>query len=222
MIAESQFVRILKLQAGKLGFELKQSSLDRLSLFTEILLLWNQKIHLVSKADATRARIARQIVNSLLPLSYYEIPQASRLLDLGSGAGFPALPMKIVRPDLNLVLSESSHKKTLHLESVIEQLRLGQVFLFDGRAEHLPPKYHNYFDYATAQASGKLDTIWTIVYPFLKTRARLIAYKGREVQKEIKRAEKSFGRLPGQIDVVFQINLPELDLGGYLVSVMKN
>lgn len=217
----SEFNRILQFHAGQLGFELDQSKLDKFSLFTELLLSWNQRVHLVSQKDAHPVRIARQIIDSLLPVFHFQIPQNSKVLDLGSGAGFPAVPIKIVRPDLEVVLAESIQKKSRYLKIVIEELKLDRMHLLADRAQHLDSQYESYFDYAFAKASGNLGKTWAEVFPFLKTGAKLVAYKGREVQKEIERAGKLFKKLPGGVDRIIEIDIGELDLGGYLVSVRK-
>src|SRR3990170_7451571 len=109
-MSESEFFGLLRFQAKQLNLKLDEIGLNKVYGFAQILLEWNKRMHLVSKKDSDSVRLARQIIDSLLLLIYFEIPPANRVLDLGSGAGFPAVPLKIVRPDLEIVLTESKQK----------------------------------------------------------------------------------------------------------------
>ena len=220
-MSESEFLRILRFQAKQLNLKLDEIGLNKLYGFAQILLEWNQRIHLVSKKDSDSVRLARQIIDSLLLLVYFEIPSANRVLDLGSGAGFPAVPLKIVRPDLEIVLTESKQKKSAYLQSVIEQLQLTKVFLWGDRAQKLPVRYTNYFDLALAKASGDLANSWAEVYQFLKSGANFLAYKGKKIEKEQEGLVRLFKKLPGRIDRIVKIDIQELDLGGCIVAVKK-
>ncbi len=204
-----------------LGLRLDSGIVKQLLLFLEILLAWNQKMHLVSKKDANAERIARQIIDSLLIQHFFEIPRGSRVLDLGSGAGFPAIPLKLARPDLELMLTESTRKKAAYLQNLIAELRLEQMEVFPDRALNLPKKYSASFDYATAKASGELDRVWQETHPFLKKEGRLITHKGRGGKEEIKRAQKVLEKFPGIVEEIKPIDIPDLNLGGYLVSVRR-
>jgi len=220
-MTDSEFFGLLRFQASQLNLKLDEIGLNKLYGFAQILLEWNQRIHLVSKKDSDSVRLARQIIDSLLLLVYFEIPSANRVLDLGSGAGFPAVPLKIVRPDLEIVLTESKQKKSAYLQDVIEQLQLTKVFLWGDRAQKLPVRYTNYFDLALAKASGDLANSWAEVYQFLKSGANFLAYKGKKIEKEQEGLVRLFKKLPGRIDRIVKIDIQELDLGGYIISVKK-
>ena len=220
-MTDSEFFGLLRFQASQLNLKLDEIGLNKLYGFVQILLEWNQRIHLVSKKDSDSVRLARQIIDSLLLLVYFEIPSANRVLDLGSGAGFPAVPLKIVRPDLEIVLTESKQKKSAYLQDVIEQLQLTKVFLWGDRAQKLPVRYTNYFDLALAKASGDLANSWAEVYQFLKSGANFLAYKGKKIEKEQEGLVRLFKKLPGRIDRIVKIDIQELDLGGCIVAVKK-
>jgi len=220
-MANTQFQDILQQQAGQLKISLTAEMVEQLSRFCETLLSWNQKMHLVSKKAATPVRIARQIVDSLLLLHHFEIPTNSKVLDLGSGAGFPAVPLKIARPDLEMVLTESTLKKCDYLQNLLTDLDLVKVSLFSDRARNLPEKSYCYFDCVTAKASGILKEVWPEVYPFLKKDGRLLTYKGKRAKEEIRQAERTFKELPGRVERIIPIEIKELDLGGYLISIRK-
>ncbi|OGC87690.1 MAG: 16S rRNA (guanine(527)-N(7))-methyltransferase RsmG [candidate division Zixibacteria bacterium RBG_16_48_11] len=220
-MANTQFQDILRQQAGQLKISLTAEMLEQMSRFCETLLSWNQKMHLVSKKDARPERIARQVVDSLLLLHHFEIPTNSKVLDLGSGAGFPAIPIKLARPDLEMVLTESTLKKCDYLQNLLNELNLEKVSVFPDRARNLPRKCHSHFNYVTAKASGILKEVWPEIYPFLKRKGLLLTYKGKRAQEEIGQAEKIFKELPGRIERIIPIEIKELDLGGYLISIRK-
>lgn len=220
-MSESEFFRILRFQSSQSNLNLDEIGLNKLYRFARILLEWNHRIHLVSKKDSNSVRLARQIIDSLLLLVYFEIPTANKVLDLGSGAGFPAIPLKIVRPGLEIVLTESTRKKSAYLQSVIERLQFTKVFLWADRAQKLPLRYADYFDFATAKASGDLADCWAEVYKFLKSGANFLAYKGKKIQKEQEGLARLFKKLPGRIDRIVKIDIQELDLGGCIVAVKK-
>jgi 16S rRNA (guanine527-N7)-methyltransferase len=221
VMSDSEFQDILQQQAGKLGMVLTPEMLEQMSRFCETLLSWNQKMHLVSKKDARPDRIARQIVDSLLLLHHFEILTNSRMLDLGSGAGFPAVPLKIARPDLEMVLAESTLKKCDYLQNLLKELNLLKISVFPDRARNLPKKRHGYFAYATAKASGILKEVWPEVFPFLKRGGQLLTYKGQKAKEEIRQTDRTFKELPGRVERIIPIEIKELDLGGSLISIRK-
>src|SRR5574341_1355315 len=220
-MANTQFQDIRQQQAGQLKISLTAEMLEQMSRFCERLLSWNQKMHLVSKKDATPVRIARQMVDSLLLLHHFEIPTNSKVLDLGSGAGFPAIPIKLARPDLEIVLTESTLKKCDYLRNLLTDLDLVKVAVFPDRARNLPKKRYGYFDYVTAKASGILKEVWPEAFPFLKKEGRLLTYKGKKAKEEIGQAERTFKERPGRIERIIPIEIKELELGGSLISIRK-
>ncbi|MCI0531268.1 MAG: 16S rRNA (guanine(527)-N(7))-methyltransferase RsmG [candidate division Zixibacteria bacterium] len=215
------FVQRVSLHLRQLNLAPDDSALQKLEQFSKLLLKWNQKVHLVSRPDSNPERVSRQIVNSLLSLSYFEIGKGAKILDVGSGAGFPALPLKIVRPDLSFVLTESTRKKWLYLQKAISELKLEDVLALNERTENLPESYREYFDLATVKAVGSLAEVWEMIYPFLKLGGWLLAYKGQKLKPEMAKLEQLFKTTPGSVDSVREIDLNELNLGGYLVRVTK-
>jgi len=218
---DSSPAAIFEYGSQTLGLPLDAGTVKQLLLFSEILLAWNQKMHLVSKKDAVPERIARQMVDSLLLLRHFEIPTNSKVLDLGSGAGFPAIPIKLARPDLEIVLAESTLKKGDYLQNLLKELNLVKVSVFPDRARNLPKKRRGYFDLATAKASGILKEVWPEVFPFLKRGGQLLTYKGKKAPEEIGQAQRTFKELPGRIERIIPIQIKELDLGGCLISIRK-
>src|SRR3990172_3063443 len=113
----------LKKTAQKFGFNLSQEQLEKFGVYAETLLSWNQRFNLVSKNDASFEELIKHFIDSLVIFKFADIPQNSKLLDIGSGNGFPAIPIKIYREDLDYALVESIRKKTLFLQKVLENLK---------------------------------------------------------------------------------------------------
>ena len=202
------------------GIDLSDDMVDKFKAYTSLLLEWNQRIHLVSRKDAKSDRILRHFVDSLSIFKAVDLPKDTNCLDLGSGAGFPCIPIKIVREDVRLTLVESIHKKTLFLQKLSEVLKLGKTTIINQRAEKLADQdgFEEKFDIVTVRALGRLKDIVRLSMPFLKTGGLLVAYKGEGVRKEI----EELGSLKDcRIKEVVKIEIPEMDLLRWLVVLEK-
>lgn len=202
------------------GIGLSDDMVDKFKAYTSLLLEWNQRIHLVSKKDAKSDRILRHFVDSLSIFKAVDLPKDTNCLDLGAGAGFPAIPIKITREDVHLTLVESIHKKTLFLQKLSEVLKLQKISILNQRAEKLTDQtdLKENFDLVTAKALGRLKDIVRLSMPFLKTGGLLVAYKGKGVRREI----EEIGSLKDcQIGDVAEVEIPQMDLLRWLMVIEK-
>lgn len=194
--------------------------MEKFKTYASLLLEWNRRIHLVSKRDATGGRIMRHFVDSLTIFRALDIASHSNVLDLGAGAGFPSIPVKIVRQDLQLTLTESVHKKCLFLKKLNETLNQDDVVVADQRAEELAGRtdFQGRFDLVTAKALGRLADVGDMSRPFLRAGGILVTYKGRAAK-----AEARSTALPSELRLrdVTRVNVPELDLVRWLVVAEK-
>jgi len=201
-----------------LGIELSPEAIARFQAYTALLLEWNKRIHLVSRGDAKADRILRHFVDSLSIFKAIDLSPGIGVLDLGAGAGFPSIPIKIVRDDIRLTLVESIHKKTLFLKKLREVLKLEEISILNRRAEALKgeAELEGRFDLVTAKALGELRHIIELALPFLKTGGLLVAYKGRGIEGELKQAEFQRGYRMEKIEI------PEMGLLRWLVVMEKS
>jgi 16S rRNA (guanine527-N7)-methyltransferase len=208
----AQFKRI----CSSFGVNLSREMVGKFQAYTALLLEWNKRVHLVSKKDAKRDRIVRHFVDSLSIFKAVDLSKDTNCLDLGSGAGFPAIPIKIIREDVHLTLVESIHKKTLFLQKLSEVLKFQKIAILNQRAEKLKDQteFKEKFDLITARALGKLKDTVQLGMPFLKTGGLLLAYKGKGVKKEIEEAG-SLNKC--WIKDLVKIEIPEMDLLRWLV-----
>jgi 16S rRNA (guanine527-N7)-methyltransferase len=194
--------------------------IEKFDAYASLLLEWNARIHLVSKGDARNDRILRHFVDSLLILKAVDIPMNASLLDLGAGAGFPSIPIKIVRDDIRLTLVESTHKKVLFLQKLLQTLELKEVRILDQRAETLSEHADiaRSFDVITAKAVGELSSVVQLSGPLIKIGGILVSYKGTGAKREM--AETKLAP-QYRIEDVIRVEIAEMDLVRWLVVVHR-
>ena len=207
--------------AASLGVELDETAVDKLFLYKKFLLEYNKNVNLTSIVDEQEF-IVKHFLDSLTLLPELEIRRNMRIIDVGTGAGFPGVVLKIVRPDINLVLLDSLNKRIKFLEQAVELLALDGVLCIHGRAEEFSQKkdFRAAFDYATARAVAALPKLARICLPFVKPGGIFIAMKGRNYHEEVKEAKLPLKRIGGVICEIREITLPG-DIGRCLVKIRK-
>jgi 16S rRNA (guanine527-N7)-methyltransferase len=215
-----KFAKILK---EHLGLDLSLKSQKKFRLYLNELLSWNKRINLISRKKEKPEDIYRHFLDSLLIFKDVKIPESAKVLDLGSGAGFPAIPVKIVREDLNITMVESIRKKVLFLKKVIELLDLKDITVLQKRTEEIQNKleFKESFDFITAKAFGKLKQTIYAAYPFLKQNGILVAYKGSSYRSEIIEFLKEPKDLRLQIKDIKLFAIPEFEIERFLVLIEK-
>lgn len=149
--------------------------------------------------------------------------QVNSLIDIGTGAGFPGIPIKIVFPHIEVVLLDSLNKRLKFLDEVIEQLSLEKITTLHGRAEDYAKKkeYREQFDLSVSRAVANLSTLSEYCLPFVKQGGSFISYKSADSDDEIQQAEKAVKILGGDICKVDKFRLPESEIGRSLVEIKK-
>ncbi len=220
MKPEEKFKRLLKIH---IGLDLSSRLSEKFSLYLNELSAWNEKINLISRKKDKPEDIHRHFLDSLLLFKAINIPAGSNILDLGSGAGFPAIPLKIVREDLKIVMVESVRKKVLFLKKMIGSLELNNTEVLQERIENLQAStdFIESFDYITAKAFGKLKETIPICYPFLRTNGLLVTYKGGSYRSEIIEFLQSCKNLKLQIKDIKYFEIPEMRLKRFFVLIQK-
>ena len=179
-------LRQLQKKLGAQEIALSESQLELLRLYVAMLFEWNERVNLISKNDRD-VIVSRHIQESLAILPILSIPQKATVMDIGSGAGFPGLPIKIARPDLRMTLIESKRKRALFLRETIEELGLENIAVCDKRIEELHIDTTNFgaVDICFARAVAKLKTLWGWSEPLLKKSGTLVALKGGDIKAEL-------------------------------------
>ncbi len=209
-----------------LGIELNASQVKQFELYYQELIEWNRKFNLTTVTDYEEVQ-TKHFLDSLtvtLALKEEETRQPNfNIIDIGTGARFPGLPLKILFAKPKLVLLDSVGKKTAFLRHVIEQLELDNVEIVVGRAEeiaHRPP-YRQQFALALSRAVASCATLAELALPFCRIGGKFIAQKKGEISQEINNAAKAIATLGGKLDQVKKIEVEELGDERYLVIVDK-
>jgi 16S rRNA (guanine527-N7)-methyltransferase len=185
--------------------------------YQQELLDWNTRMNLTAITDPGEVQI-KHFLDSLTILNIYDKPHI-RLLDIGSGAGFPGLPLKIVRPDWQVVLLEATAKKVTFLQHVIETLQLQDIVAVHGRAEEFAHKqeYRAAFDLVTARAVAPLPTLLEYAAPFSRIGGQVILPKKGELTEELAQGERAARQLGSLLKADVAITLPGLTDGRRLL-----
>jgi len=212
--------------AGKLGMKLTTRQVKQFELYYRELIEWNKKINLTAITDYSSVQL-KHFLDSLtitLALSEEEVARPDfKIVDIGTGAGFPGVPLRILFPQPRLVLLEPTTKKTAFLHHIIRKLELQNVEVLNSRAEeaaHLPA-YREQFALVLSRAVALLPTLAELALPFCRIGGRFIAQKKGEIDQEITRAKKALAVLGGRLDQTTKIELDEFTDARYLVIIDK-
>ena len=206
-------------ELAKLNIEVTEQNLKDLEKYKDLLIEYNQKFNLT--AIKTEEEIyLKHFYDSLTLAKCIDLKGNLKLLDIGTGAGFPGLVLKIFYPDLDITLLDSNHKKILFLETVKKELNLKNVTCIKTRAESLPVNYREYFDLVTSRAVANLRILCELSIPYLKVGGKFIAMKGN-VDEEIKESTKILASLDSKIIDTIKFNLPIEGSNRSLVVIEK-
>lgn len=186
-------------KAASMGIILTPEMVDKLNTYHRMLLAANAQMNLTRVPDDEDEAIDRNYLDSLAPLGDPTLLEnAKTLIDVGSGAGFPGLPLAIAKPDLQVTLLDSLKKRVEFLRSVIRELGLNTEVVH-GRAEDMAkdPEYRARYDIATARAVAGLNTLYELTLPFARVGGKLIAYKGPTADEEIEEGKNALFLLGG-------------------------
>jgi len=215
----------LELGAKKLGLHLDQKQLEQFSAYYRELIDWNRRINLTTVTDYDEVQI-KHFLDSLtvtLAWSPQKNSAGARLIDVGSGAGMPGLPLKILFPDIRLTLLEATAKKAVFLNHLKDKLKLNNAEIITGRAEEIAhlDEYREGFDIVLARAVAPLPALAELSLPFLKLGGSFIAQKKGAIEREIHRASKAIENLGGSLRGVVAIDLEEFPDERRLVVIEK-
>ncbi len=184
--------RILKKGAKKLGIEISPKEAGLFLKYLEEINLWNEKINITAIRNNEEI-IINHFLDSLTLLEF--IPERSKVLDIGSGGGFPGIPLKIVRPSLDVTLLDASQKKIFFMKSVIRKLGLKGIGAIQGRAEDLENNVpRKAFDRVVSRAVGKIRVLFMWSIPYVKKEGKVLLMRGKKGMKEWKELEEKGNR----------------------------
>ena len=207
----------------ELGITLSEEQKTQFLQYYELLVEWNSFMNLTGITDYEEVMLKHYLDSLVLKLPITGDNSRLRLIDVGTGAGFPGLPLKIAYPDTEVVLFDSLNKRIKFLDEVISQLSLKGVTTIHGRAEDggRNPKLREQFDVSVSRAVADLAVLSEYNLPFVKIGGYFVAYKSGEIDEELEKSKKAILILGGQIEKVDKFKLPETDIERSLVYIKK-
>ena len=197
---------------------------EQLSNFMDLLKTWNRKYNL-TKIESDQGIYYEHFYDSVIVFKFFPLNGDERLLDLGTGGGFPGIPIKLVRPQLDMVLLDSSFKKIWFLRKVIRGLNLHEISLCHARAEEIGHEmsHREGYEVVTTRALSSLAVLVELAFPLMTIKGKLIAWKtADQLEREVKESEKALNELGGEVLAVHYYQLPKLEKDRALVICQKN
>ncbi len=204
-----------------LGITLTERQYQQFMEYYELLIERNKVMNLTAITELSEV-ITKHFIDSLALVKAFE-PGNERLLDLGTGAGFPGIPLKIAFPELNIVLLDSLKKRLIFLDEVIEKLELKNISTLHGRAEDYGKdnNYREQFDYCVSRAVARLSSLSEYCLPYVRKGGFFISYKSGNMEEELNSSKRAMKLLGAKLKEVIEYQLPNTDMNRSLIVIEK-
>ena len=216
------FKEKLKKKAENIGIALNELQLQQFQDFYELLIEKNKVMNLTSITEEDEV-IDKHFIDSLTCNRVIDMNQVKSVIDIGTGAGFPGIPLKIVYPDIDFVLLDSLNKRVRFLNEAIELLHLKKIQAVHGRAEDLArkPEFRGKFDLCVSRAVANLNTLSEYCIPFVRVNGFFISYKAQKGLEEIHESDHCMKELGSKIMQVDEFKLTDIDSNRVLIKIKK-
>lgn len=219
MVKEEFSIKIKEL-AEELDIMLDEKQISQFYGYMDILLEWNEKINLTAITNPDEI-ILKHFIDSITITKY--IDKDTKLIDVGTGAGFPGIPLKIIRDDIDVVLLDSLQKRVNFLQETINKLKLTKIQAIHSRVEEFArnKERREKFDYATSRAVANLATLSEYLLPLVKVNGKCICMKGSEITDELEKSKKAISLLGGNIEKIDTFCLPKSNIARNIILLKK-
>lgn len=217
-MTNSVFINSLK----ELGLVLSNDALQKYEIYKDMLVEWNKKFNITTITEEDEIYI-KHFCDSLSLVNTKLFDDKKRVIDIGTGGGFPGLVLKIYNEELDMTLMDSLNKRIVFLNEVIKELKLSNVKAIHARAEELgvSNEHREKYDIAVSRAVASLNTLSEYCLPFVKVGGYFIAMKGPDVKEEVEESKNAIKLLGGELERIEEIKLPFLDITHTLIIIKK-
>ena len=217
---KEEFYKEFEEKISQLNLELSSKQLEEFYKYMKLLQEWNEKINLTAIIEDNEI-LLKHFIDSLTIMPY--IKENDKIIDVGTGAGFPGIPLKIFSENTDITLMDSLNKRIIFLNEVIKELSLDKIKAVHARAEEFAVNkiHRENYDVVVSRAVAGLNTLLEYMLPFVKVNGVCICMKGPNIQEEIKESKRALGILGGQIEKIDKICLPDSDIERNIIIVKK-
>ncbi|WMJ82475.1 16S rRNA (guanine(527)-N(7))-methyltransferase RsmG [Clostridium sp. MB40-C1] len=213
---------ILETACNSLGLELDEEKYNQFIQYKDLLKEWNEKVNLTAIKEDEEI-IKKHFIDSMKIFQFHPLKNSKKIIDIGTGGGFPGIPMKIIRPDIDIVLLDSLRKRINVLDDILYKIGIDDVITMHGRAEEygVREEHREQYDAVVSRAVANLAVLSEFCIPYVKVGGYFVAMKGPSVDEEIENAKKAVSILGGKIEGIIEVDIEGSDLNHNLVIVKK-
>lgn len=213
---------LLESKAKELSLTFSERQIKQFEDYYRVLIEWNHVMNLTAITEYEEV-VEKHFIDSLSIINAVDFSEIFNIIDIGTGAGFPGIPLKIAFPDINITLLDSLNKRVKFLNEVIEQLGLNNINAIHGRAEDYAKQkeYREQYDLCVSRAVANLSTLSEYCLPYVKINGLFIPYKSGDIDVELEKSEHAVSILGGVVSDVIRFQLPGTDIGRSFVKIKK-
>ncbi|MBI6872834.1 16S rRNA (guanine(527)-N(7))-methyltransferase RsmG [Clostridium aciditolerans] len=217
-----EYFDIMNSACSDVGLSMDNKIYEKFIDYKELIKFWNEKVNLTAIIDDEQI-IKKHFIDCIKIFKFSPLKEAKSIIDVGTGAGFPGIPIKIVKPDVNMILLDSLNKRINFLNEVINKIDLKNITTIHGRAEDFSRKseYREKCDAAVSRAVANLAVLSELCIPYVRVGGYFVAMKGPSVDDEIKEGKNAVSILGGKIEDIVKIEIENSDLNHNLVIIKK-
>ncbi|MCF2669346.1 16S rRNA (guanine(527)-N(7))-methyltransferase RsmG [Faecalicatena contorta] len=214
--------QLLEIKLKELNIQINEIQKKQFDTFYSMLVEWNKVMNLTGITEYEEV-IEKHFVDSLSIVNIFDLSEINTVIDVGTGAGFPGIPLKIAFSHLKITLLDSLNKRINFLDSVIDELKLDGIYTIHGRAEDFAKKddYRERYDLCVSRAVANLSTLSEYCLPYIRVGGMFISYKSGDVDDEVLESKKAISILGGKLDNVVKFQLPGTDINRSFIKIEK-